>query len=354
MKKFVLALILPLLMVSCHKPQPVDNPIDEPAGRQAPYELGADISWVTEMETRGYNFYNDAGRITECTKLMRDLGCTAIRLRVWVNPTDGWNAREDVYEKARRAQMLGLKVMIDFHYSDWWADPGKQNIPEAWKKYQNDINGMCGALRDHTKDILQYLKDRGVNVSWVQVGNEVDNGMLWGIGDVNGTEHAKFAQLLNAGYDAAKAVYPDAQVILHHSNAHDLSSLTWFYDIVNKDNGKYDIIGLSLYPSYWDDSKKAYPDWKPSTQLAVANFKALHDKFGKPVMLVEFGMPASQPDKAEAALQYIIDGTVDSEWFGGVFLWEPESEHSRNGYDYGAFQDGKATSAMNPFKNFNK
>lgn len=350
MKKFAIAIVLSLLAVSCKEPVP--DPVD-PVVPESSYELGADISWVTEMETRGYNFYNDAGHITECTNLMKELGCTAIRLRVWVNPADGWNGREDVYEKARRARMLGLKVMIDFHYSDWWADPGKQYMPEAWKKYSNDIDGMCDALAAHTRDVLQYLKDNGIDIDWVQVGNEVDNGMLWDLGRID-RDHTAFTRLINAGYTAAKSVYPETRVILHHANAYNLSDLTWFFDLVTEDKCNYDIIGLSLYPSYWDESQKAYPDWKPTTQMAVSNFKALHDKYAKPVMLVEFGMPASEPDKAEAALQYIIDRTVGYDWFGGVFLWEPESEHSRNGYDYGAFQDGRATSALNPFKNFKK
>ena len=96
---------------------------------------GADISWVTELESKGHQFYNTAGKKTECTALMKEYGMNAIRLRVWVDPSahDDWCNKEDVLVKAKRAKALGMEVMIDFHYSDWWADPAKQNIPASWK-----------------------------------------------------------------------------------------------------------------------------------------------------------------------------------------------------------------------------
>ena len=92
---------------------------------------GADISWVTELESKGQKFYNTSGQERECTALMKEYGMNAIRLRVWVNPSahDNWCNKEDVLVKAKRAKALGMEVMIDFHYSDWWADPAKQNIP---------------------------------------------------------------------------------------------------------------------------------------------------------------------------------------------------------------------------------
>ena len=330
------------------KKDPQPEPEPQPA-EEVTYHFGADISWVTEMEKNGYKFYNAQGAETECTALMQEIGCTAIRLRVWVNPTDGWCNAQDVLVKAKRAQKLGLKLMIDFHYSDWWADPSKQNIPEAWKNY--DVTQMTKAVSDHTTEVLTLLKNAGVDIAWVQVGNETNTGMLWPLGSVSSSDCSGFVSFLKAGYDATKAVCPDAKVILHHSNAQELEKNQWFYDIIKKGGGVYDIIGLSLYPSYWDSSINAFPDWTPYCKLAVSNFKTLHERYSKPVMLVEFGMPVSEPDKCKAALQYLIDGTKDYDWFGGIFYWEPESEHSRNGYDYGAFADGKPTAALDPFKN---
>ena len=338
-KYWVLAALV--LLGACKKPAPEPEPVSGALVK------GADISWVSEMESRGFKFYNAAGQERELTALMKEIGMNAVRLRVWVNPDGGWNGKADVVQKAKRASRLGMRIMIDFHYSDSWADPGKQNVPAAWKG-KSDAE-MAAAVKAHTQEVLQALKAEGVDVAWVQVGNEVTNGMLWEGGKVAGTNTGQFVQYFNAGREAVKTVYPQAQVILHLDNGWDLSTLNWFLALMKGKALDYDILGLSLYPSYWENG--AYPDWKPKTEQFLANLPELYRNWGKPVMLVEFGMPASQPDKAKAALQCILDNTKDYAYFQGVFYWEPEAEHDRNGYDYGAFSGGKPTAALDPFKN---
>lgn len=351
MKKHLITLAA-LALVACTPAKPDDGktPDDKKPATEVPaYAKGADISWCTEMEAKNYKFYNANGFAEECTSLMKQIGFNAVRYRVWVNPTDKWCNKEDVLEKCKRAQALGLAIMIDFHYSDWWADPAQQNIPAQWKNY--DVEQMTQAVADHTRDVLQTLKDNAIDVAWVQIGNETNTGMLSPMGDVStSNKGAKFIKFSNAAYDVIKSIYPDALAILHHSNAQDLTKNQWFYNIMKNGGAKYDMIGLSLYPSYWDNSQGKFPDWTTATYKAVENFTTLHNAFGKPVMLVEFGMPASEADKAKDALQYVIDKTKGSSWFKGVFYWEPESEKSRNGYDYGAFAGGKPTIALDPFK----
>ncbi len=334
-----------VLLGACEKPGNGPEPDPDPA--PSALVKGADISWVTELESKGNKFYNAAGQERELTALMKELGCNAVRLRVWVNPDGGWNGKDDVLKKAKRAQALGLKVMVDFHYSDSWADPGKQTVPAAWKG--KDAGAMAAAVKAHTQEVLQALKAAGVDVAWVQVGNETIQGMLWDSGKVAGTSAGRFVDYFHAGADAVKAVYPRAQVILHLPDAWKLDMLNWFLSLMKGKSLRYDILGLSLYPSYWENN--AYPDWKPKVQQFVSNLPTLHDSYGKPVMLVEFGMPASQPDKAKAALQYIFDNTRDRAYFQGVFYWEPEAEHGNAGYDYGAFAGGKPTAALDPFSN---
>ena len=325
------------------------------------FAKGADLGWITEMEAKGYKFYTAAGTEMECTALMKSIGCNSVRYRVWVNPSAGYNNVSDVLVKCKRAQALGMQILIDFHYSDGWADPGKQIIPKAWEGY--NATEMASAVSSHTRSVLQALKDAKIAVTWVQVGNEVTPGMLMHTGTegnlkdapaavtgkVTGSNVNHFVEYFNAGAEAVKAVYPDASVILHLDNGWKIETLTWFYDLVGGKGAKYDMIGLSLYPSYWENG--GYPDWNAKTQQCVSNFSTLHSKYGKPVMLVEFGMPASEPAKGKAALQYILDKTKGFDWFKGVFWWEPESEQSRNGYAYGAFAGGKPTAALDPFAN---
>ena len=276
---------------------------------------------------------------------MKELGCNAIRLRVWVNPEGGWNGQADVVAKAKRAQALGLKLLIDFHYSDSWADPGKQNVPAAWQG--KDAAAMTAAVKAHTQEVLQALKSAGVEVAWVQVGNETTNGMLWDSGKVAGSSVGQFVSYFHAGREAVKAVFPQAQVILHLDNGWNLSTLNWFLGLMKSRSLEYDILGLSLYPSYWENG--AYPDWTPKVQQFVNNLPTLYQNYGKPVLLVEFGMPASEPAKAKAALQYLMQNTQKLDYFQGIFYWEPEAEDDRNGYDYGAFSGGKPTAALDPF-----
>ena len=341
MRKILYLAFVLALAASCGGQHDPDDPT--PGG--GALVKGADISSVTEMESKGYKFYNKAGQERDLFALMKEIGFDAVRLRVWVSPTGGWNGRDDVVAKAKRAQAQGLKVMVDFHYSDYWADPGKQNVPVAWRG--KTATAMATAVKDHTRDVLQALKVAGVDVPWVQVGNEVTSGMLWDSGKVSGTSMGHFVSYFDAGREAVKAVYPDAKVILHLDNGWNIGTLDWFLTLAQGQSLQYDILGLSLYPSYWENG--GYPDWQPKVKQFISNIPALVQNYGKPVMLVEFGMPASQPDKAKAALQYIFDQTKGNGSFLGVFYWEPESEHDRNGYDYGAFSGGKPTAALDPF-----
>ena len=341
MKKVLFCFCALLLCACCGKtPKPEPQP-------DRTFVKGADISSVTEMEARGFKFYNAAGQQRELTALMKEIGCNAVRLRVWVDPQGGWSGKADVVAKAKRAQALGMKIMIDFHYSDSWADPGKQNVPAAWKG--KDAAGMAAAVGAHTQEVLQALKTAGVEVTWVQVGNEVTNGMLWDSGKVSGSSVGQFVNYFHAGREAVKAVYPQAKVILHLDNGWKLETLNWFLTLMKGAGLQYDQLGLSLYPSYWENS--GYPDWTDKVQRFVSNLPALHDNYGKDILLVEFGMPASEPAKARAALQYLMDNTKDLDYFRGILYWEPEAEHDRNGYDYGAFSSGKPTAALDPFKN---
>ena len=245
------------------------------------FAQGADISWVTEMERDGVKFYDASGSETECTALMKQIGFDAIRLRVWVDPEEGWCGKEDVIAKAKRAHDLGMRLMIDFHYSDYWADPGKQNPPAAWKGYS--LDQLTAAVDTHTKDILNTLKDNGINIEWIQIGNEVNNGMLWPEGKVQGQSAGNFISLFNTGSRAVRNIYPSAKVILHVSNGHDAGLFGWFFNLMKLGNADYDIIGMSLYPMWWENG--GWNDWKGVVDKCLANIRSMNETFGKPVML---------------------------------------------------------------------
>lgn len=345
-----LALLLALFSGGCRK-------YPEQTTSQDEFVKGADISWVTEMEKDGVTFHDSSNRNCECTALMKGIGFDAIRLRVWVDPEDGWCGKEDVLIKAKRAHELEMKLMIDFHYSDFFADPGKQNPPAAWK--DKDIAAMELAVKSHTREVLQTLKDNGIAVEWVQIGNEVNQGMLWPLGKVQGNDAGNFVRLLNAGYDTAKNIYPDADVILHVSNGHDSELFDWFFGLMQANDARYDIIGMSLYPSWWENG--GWCDWRTNVNKCLSNIKSVNTRFGKPVMICETGMPVSEPQMAKEAIRYILDETRKIEGCRGVFYWEPQTdgvwkpsgytELGWGAYNMGAFKNGRPTETLEPFSN---
>ena len=307
------------------------------------FAKGADVSWLTEMEQNGKKFYDANRKATECMALLRDLGTNSVRLRVWVNPDGGWNAKDDVLIKAWRAKNLGMRLMIDFHYSDSWADPGKQNIPAAWNDFKDDLDKMKAAVASHTTDVLQALKDNGIDVEWIQIGNETRTGMLWPLGLASGNNFSNYAALNNAGYDAAKAVYPDAQCIIHIDRGNDLGGFTWMFDGLKAAGAKWDVIGMSLYP---EDN-----NWQTVTDDCLNNISTLATLYNKKVMICEIGMPWDS-ENAAAMMQKMVDGCKAKAECLGIFYWEPECYGGWNDYNKGAFDsNGKPTDALNAFKN---
>src|SRR5690554_2118853 len=141
---------------------------------------GGDISWLPQMEASGYIFYNDNGEPEDCFKILKDHGINSVRLRTWVNPSDnpqsGHCSKEETVAMAKRAKEWGMKVMINFHYSDSWADPGKQNKPKNWEGL--NFEELKQALYDYTYNVMNALKMEGISPKWVQLGNEIPSGMI--------------------------------------------------------------------------------------------------------------------------------------------------------------------------------
>jgi arabinogalactan endo-1,4-beta-galactosidase len=307
------------------------------------FSKGADVSWITEMEAAGKKFYNTAGVETEGMALMKSLGMNILRLRVWVNPTPSWNNTADVVAKAVRAKNLGMRVMINFHYSDTWADPGNQTKPAAWAALS--VAELATAIGTHTTQVLNALKTAGVTPEFVQVGNETNDGILWPNGKASAVGGmANYAKFINAGYDAVKAVFPTARVIVHLSNGWDNGLYTWNIGGIISNGAKFDVIGLSLYPSP--------ADWATRNTQCLANMNDLVSRYSKEVMVVEVGMSW---DQAAANKSFLTDlmtkvKSVSGSKGLGLLYWEPQCYGNWKGYTLGAFDNsGKPTIAMDAF-----
>lgn len=344
-KLFIPAILFPLfyflLVASSCKNSDLPTPTPPSPPSTANIIKGADVSWLTQMENAGKIFYNSSGTAKECMQLLKDLGMNAIRLRVWVNPAGVWNGTTDVVAKAIRAKNLGMKIMIDFHYSDSWADPGQQTKPAAWAA--QDITALQTSVYNHTFSVLTTLKSNGVTPDWVQVGNETNNGMLWPEGKAS-TNMANFVSLINKGYDAVKAVDNTIKVIVHISNGFDNSLFRWIFDGLKNNGGKWDIIGMSLYPDPGN--------WSTMNSQCLTNMNDMVSRYDKPVMITEVGMSW---DQAAACNSFITDlitkvKSITGDKGLGVFYWEPQSYGNWQGYTKGAFDNsGKPTAALNAF-----
>ena len=336
---------------------------------------GADVSGLPRQEQRGIVFHDRDGHDRECLELLKnDYQMSAIRLRVWMEPTrDGSCDKHQLLAMALRAKALGMDLMVDFHYSDWWADPAQQPIPRVWSGHSYEQ--MKDDLRQHTIDVLTLLKDNGVEPRWVQVGNETSNGLLWTVktdergwvvNDENGkstivesmghikTEPEHYAGFIRTGYEAVKEVFPNTIVIVHLDNGYKPELYDWNLGTLLKYGGKFDMIGMSLYP-YW--ALRSHPELQADSVITscIANIRHVSEKFGCDVMIVETGFEVNeqQPELMEEGrrqLERIIHEarTQTNGRCRGIFYWEPQT--LPGGYKLGAFNsNGGPTAIMEAF-----
>ena len=219
-------------------------------GMPKDFYCGMDVSSVISLENAGVKYYNFEGEEEDLFKILADNGVNLIRVRVWNDPYTaagyGYGGGNCDINKAvligQRTTRYGMRLLVDFHYSDFWADPSRQTAPKAWKNM--DLATKKEALYDYTKESLQKLKDASVDVAMVQVGNETNAYALAGEKGID-----SFATLVNRGYDAVKEIYPEADVALHFTDPQKGNYLDIAEDLYSH-NVKYDVFGSSYYPFF--------------------------------------------------------------------------------------------------------
>lgn len=339
-----------------------------PASAQQPAQdsdsemiYGADIGWLSQMESQGITWVDDNGNTKDPLVLLQEKGVNAVRLRVFVDPPStftwtkpdgttcylGYNDTQGLLYSAKRAKDLGMKVMVVFHYSDHFADPLYQDIPNQWA--EASATELEKYLYDYTYYIMNLLKENGITPDWVQVGNEVSYGVLYPYGR-NSESFEQMTAYLNSGYDAVKAVSPETKVITHLTHGSGIAHFKWFFEnFITNCGGKTDVIGLSYYP-YWTGGNEI--------ENVAYNLYEMASKYGKEVIICETGEEATQPDAAYELLRKEINAikTVPNNKGVGVFYWEPEGHvnYSLDGYTLGATEEVsqnvlRFTSALNAF-----
>ena len=296
---------------------------------------GMDISSLPEYISSGEKFYNAAGKETDAFDLLSENGVNSVRLRIWNEPervpdSGGWCSLSDTVAMGKRIKEHGMHFVLDFHYSDWWADPGQQNKPFAWKDLS--FTELVQAVYDYTFEVLTVLRDNGCLPDMVQVGNEIRSGMLFPDGAV--PHHNNLATLLNAGIRAVRDISPDIRVMIHLDQGGRFYCLKeWFDNVFAAGLLSIDAIGISFY-SFWHGT---FMDLRDSMRQLI-------DTYGLPVYVVETahpwrtcptghvseaqmktaGLPAGIAEQ-KTSLQLImqIASSVSGNLDTGVYYWEP-------------------------------
>lgn len=250
------------------------------------FAYGVDASMIGEVERLGGVFYNEDGKEQDIFQILANDGVNFFRVRLWNKPSDrfrrgfggGNNDAATDIELCKRAQAVGMNICVDFHYSDFWADPDKQQIPQEWQAY--DADEIPDLLHDFTVDTLNEFKEEGVEVDAVQIGNEINNGMMgrYGTIDWNNMDESfeYISSLLKSGIQGMKEVFPDAYSIIHLANGTNADEFETYFSYLDKNGVDYDIVGASYYPALTGDLSRLQE-----------NLDNISEKTGHPVMVME-------------------------------------------------------------------
>ncbi|MGE6132712.1 glycoside hydrolase family 53 protein [Aeromonas salmonicida] len=271
----------------------------QPVKVAADFIKGADVSMLAEVEKHGGKFFDEHGNPQDAMAILKENGFNYIRLRLWVDPKDadgkpyggGNNDLATTIELAKRAKANGMKFLLDYHYSDFWTDPARQNKPKAWASM--NIDQLTEAVYQHTKTTMDAFAKAGVLPDMVQVGNEINGGMLWPEGKSwgqNGGEFDRLAGLLNAGIKAVKEHGDQIKIMLHLAEGTKNDTFIWWFDEITKRKVPFDIIGLSYY-IYWNG---------PMNALQY-NMNDISKRYDKDLIVVEaaYGYTTANCDNAE-------------------------------------------------------
>ncbi|MDO4543973.1 MAG: glycosyl hydrolase 53 family protein [Clostridia bacterium] len=315
--------------------------------------LGIDISTYLEGVRFGAKYFKD-GKPYDPTCGFIENGVEYSRIRLWNDPYSpdkkpylgGTCDLDNFFDLALMLQPKGYKTVLDFHYSDFWADPGKQTIPKAWQG--KTLPELCDAVYSYTKAVLLACRERSIDLSHIQVGNEITNGMLWPIGRLTENEDSKrgnydaLCELIKAGVQACRELYPEAELILHLERSHDSAVYDEFFTEMEAHNVDYDIIGASYYP-YWHgtfeqffanmDLCKKFNKKRMVMELGYAfTLEGYSLNGGEKIRLVIdednsrfFNFKPEYPISPEGQAAFIRDFLQQAQEHGldGVFYWEP-------------------------------
>ncbi|WCO02398.1 glycoside hydrolase family 53 protein [Psychroserpens ponticola] len=278
--KHLKLIALLFLIVSCSNSDDSKQQNNPPEDTSIFYK-GMDLSFQSELEDYNINYKDENGVPVELLDFVSENGTNLIRLKLWHTPQDGENSLEDVKAYAQRIKTKQMDFLLDFHYSDFWADPGTQTPPLAWQNMTSEEVRV--AIYDYTKDVVTQLKNQNTLPDIIQIGNETDSGFLWNYGKVwddFSNNWSNYALLVNEAIKAIKDVDTDGsiKIMLHHSS---VENAIYFFNELEPFNVDFDIIGLSYYPQFQIKN----------LTLVQTKMNELATTFEKEILMVEVAYP---------------------------------------------------------------
>ncbi|KAA6345818.1 Arabinogalactan Endo-beta-1 4-galactanase [termite gut metagenome] len=288
--------------------------------------IGADISWVPQQENNGLKF-SDEGVEKDVLDILKDNKFNWIRLRLFVDPTaengyskEGYCGLGQTFKMAKRIKAAGLKFLLDFHYSDNWADPGKQFIPASWRRFGG--SGLEGQIYRYSYETIKKFIEEGITPDMVQIGNEINHGMLWAQGKIEDS-YIPFGVLLRCASAGVRAADPSIMIMVHIACGGQNKESVAFLDKILSRDVKFDIIGQSYYP-----------EWHGTLDDLKNNLTDLAIRYEKPIIVVEY---QKYPKEVNEIVKALPNGLG---W--GTFIWEATSPRWGNLFD----KEGKTTETM--------
>ena len=297
--------------------------------------IGADLSFLTEFEDKNGQYFENC-EVNDGISILKNQGMDWVRLRIWHTPANEYLTTQKTLEAAEKIYGKNCKFLLDFHYSDTWADPGSQTLPLAWENLSVEV--LADSVYNYTKNVIEKLKSQNTLPQMVQIGNEINGGFLWPLGSTS--NWINFSTLLNAGISAIRdATEPSdsVKIMIHIASGGNNDHSVWFFDNIIAQNVEFDIIGQSYYP--W---------WHGTVEDLNFNLNDLAERYQKDIVIVETAYPWTMengdsngnfvsnenqilpqyPATKEGQANFLFDlaelvANVSENRGKGIFYWEP-------------------------------
>jgi len=289
---------------------------------------GADFSSLANLEGTGIS-YKDGGEATKFETILKNHGTNLARIRIWTSTNNADYSTTYGLALAKRAKAAGMSILLDLHYSDTWADPGKQAIPSGWP---TTLAGLNSQIYTYTLNLVKAFAAQGTPADFIEIGNEINDGILWPVGQISVNGYSPLSQLLHSAASAVRAGSPATKTVVHLANGWDGSSVSSFYSNIfiagELAPADVDVMGFSFYPFYGTGA---------TTSALQSSLQAMVNKYGKNVMVVETDWPAvcsgvalsaSVPASIAGQSTWVADirnvlSAISGSHGLGIIYWEP-------------------------------